>query len=164
MANTSKGVLFLPPSDSYVISFLYLLYTLVKLYYTKNLSIQGSSRAPYWILLLWWPRILASLHGLATTFHHEGILQETVRMLGALVLCSHSKHVFCCTLLTLWCAWVNEWYTLHKARVEPCSVVLWWPHMAYGRYLLGVYTELLMPRNTHGSFGGPTRNGQSMWT
>ena len=28
-ANTSKGVLFLPPSDAYVRSFLYLLYTLI---------------------------------------------------------------------------------------------------------------------------------------
>ena len=28
-------VLFLPPSDAYVRSFLYLLYTLIKLYYTK---------------------------------------------------------------------------------------------------------------------------------
>ena len=40
IANTSKGVLFLPPSDAYVRSFLYLLYTLIKLYYTKALSDQ----------------------------------------------------------------------------------------------------------------------------
>ena len=45
-ANTSKGVLFLPPSDAYVISFLYLLYISVKLYYTKALSDQASSLAP----------------------------------------------------------------------------------------------------------------------
>ena len=45
-ANTSKGVLFLPPSDAYVRSFLYLLYTLIKLYYTKALSDQASSLAP----------------------------------------------------------------------------------------------------------------------
>ena len=32
------GVLFLPPSDAYVRSFLYLLYTLIKLYYTKALK------------------------------------------------------------------------------------------------------------------------------
>ena len=32
---TSRGVLFLPLSDAYVGSFLYLLYTLIKLYYTK---------------------------------------------------------------------------------------------------------------------------------
>ena len=32
------GVLVLPPSDAYVRSFLYLLYTLIKLYYTKALS------------------------------------------------------------------------------------------------------------------------------
>ena len=46
IANTSKGVLFLPPSDAYVRSFLYLLYTLIKLYYTKALSDQASSLAP----------------------------------------------------------------------------------------------------------------------
>ena len=35
------GVLFLPPSDAYVRSFLYLLYTLIKLYYTqKNIYIE----------------------------------------------------------------------------------------------------------------------------
>ena len=43
---TSRGLLFLPPSDAYVRSFLYLLYTLIKLYYTKALSNQASSRAP----------------------------------------------------------------------------------------------------------------------
>ena len=31
-----RGVLFLPPSDAYVRSFLYLLYTLIKLYYTHT--------------------------------------------------------------------------------------------------------------------------------
>ena len=60
IANTSKGVLFLPPSDAYVRSFLYLLYTLIKLYYTKALSVQASSLAPDWILLLQRPRIPAS--------------------------------------------------------------------------------------------------------
>ena len=57
---TSRGVLFLPPSDAYVRSFLYLLYTLIKLYYTKALSDQASSLAPDWILLLRGPRIPAS--------------------------------------------------------------------------------------------------------
>ena len=42
----NKRVLFLPPSDAYVRSFLYLLYTLIKLYYTKALSDQASSLAP----------------------------------------------------------------------------------------------------------------------
>ena len=37
---TSRGVPFLLPSDVYVRSFLYLLYTLIKLYYTKALSDQ----------------------------------------------------------------------------------------------------------------------------
>ena len=36
IANTSKWVLFLPPSDAYVRSFLYLLYTLIKLCYTHT--------------------------------------------------------------------------------------------------------------------------------
>ena len=43
---TNRGVLFLPPSDAYVRSFLYLLYTLIKLYYTKALSNQALSLAP----------------------------------------------------------------------------------------------------------------------
>ena len=46
IVNTSKQVLFLPPSDAYVRSFLYLLYTLIKRYYTKALSDQASSLAP----------------------------------------------------------------------------------------------------------------------
>ena len=48
IATTSKGVLFLHPSDVYVRSSLYLLYTLIiiKLYYTKALSDQASSLAP----------------------------------------------------------------------------------------------------------------------
>ena len=109
MDNTSKQVLFLPPSDAYVSSFLNLLYTLMKLYYTKSLSDQASSQAPGWILLLWRSRILASLHGSATTFHLGGILQDKVRMLGALFPCSPSEHVFCCTLLTMVC--LCEWMT-----------------------------------------------------
>ena len=36
----------LPSSDVYVRGFLYLLYTLTKLYYTKTLSDQASSLAP----------------------------------------------------------------------------------------------------------------------
>ena len=46
IANTSKGVLFLSPSSAYVRIFLYLLYTLIKLYYTKALSDQALSVAP----------------------------------------------------------------------------------------------------------------------
>ena len=109
IANTRKGVLFLPSSDVYARSFLYLLYTLIKLYYTKALSDQAWSLALDWILLRR-PRIPVSLRGSATTFHLEGpsrILQEMVRILGALVLCSPRKHIFCCTLLTLRCACVK---------------------------------------------------------
>ena len=36
----------MPPSDAYLRSFLYLLYTLKKLYYIKVLSDQASSLAP----------------------------------------------------------------------------------------------------------------------
>ena len=64
---TSRRVLFLPPSDAYVRSFLYLLYTLIKLYYAKALSNQASSLALDW-LLLWGPRIPASLCDSKTTF------------------------------------------------------------------------------------------------
>ena len=46
IANTSKQVLFLPPFDIYVRSFLYLLYTLIKLYYTKAVRDQALSLAP----------------------------------------------------------------------------------------------------------------------
>ena len=46
VANTSEGELFLPPSDVFVRSFLYLFYTLIKLYYTKALSDQALSVAP----------------------------------------------------------------------------------------------------------------------
>ena len=47
-ANTSKWVLgtLSAPSDVYVRSFLYLLYILVKLYYTEALSHQALSLAP----------------------------------------------------------------------------------------------------------------------
>ena len=65
-------------------------------------------------------------------------------MLGALVLCSPSEHIFWCTLLTLWCACVNEINALREASEEPSSAIPWWPHMAYGRNLSGVYTNLPM--------------------
>ena len=45
IAYTNKWVLSLPPSDAYVRSFLYLLYTLIKLYYTTALSDQALSLA-----------------------------------------------------------------------------------------------------------------------
>ena len=51
--NTSKGALFLPSSDVYAWSLLYLFYTLIKLYYTKALSNQALSLALDWIPLIW---------------------------------------------------------------------------------------------------------------
>ena len=160
---TSKGVLFLPPSDAYVRSFLYLLYTLIRLYYTKALSDPASSLALDWISLLRRPRILMSYCS-ATTFHlggSSGILQDKVRMLGALVLCSPSEHVFCCTLLTPRCACVSEWNALLEASEEPCSAVPRQPHTTYGKNLSGVYTNLPMPRGTQCLLREPTRNGQT---
>ena len=162
-----SGVLFLPPSDAYVRSFLYLLYTLIKLYYTKALSDQASSLALDWILLLQGPRIPVSSCDSTTTFHLGGlsrILQDKVRTLGALVLCSLSEHVFCCALLTLPCACVNEWHALCEASKEPCSAVPRWSHTAYGRNLSGRYSDLPMPRGTQCLLQEPTRNGQSIWT
>ena len=97
--------------------FLYLFYTVVKLYYTKALSDQASSLAPDWILFLRRPSP-GIFCGSAAIFHpggSSGILQDKVRMLGALVLCSPSEHVFCCTLLSLQCVYVNEWHSLCKA-------------------------------------------------
>ena len=43
---TSRGALFLSPSDVYVRSFLYMFYFLIKLYYTKALSDPALSLAP----------------------------------------------------------------------------------------------------------------------
>ena len=86
-----------------------------------------------------------------------------VRMLGALVLCSPSEHIFCCALLTLRCACVNEWNALSEASAEPCSAVQRWSHMAYCRNLSGVYTDLPMPKGSQHLLWGPTRNGQSVW-
>ena len=77
---TKRGVLFLPPSDAYVRSFLYLLYTLIKLYYTKALSDQASSLAPDWILL-WGLRIPVSLPDSTRTFQVDS-LEKTLMMGG----------------------------------------------------------------------------------
>ena len=73
----------LPPSDAYVRSFLYLLYTLIKPYYTKALSDQASSLAPDWILLLQGPRIPVSSCDSTTTFHsHNSNLQIMIYFLA----------------------------------------------------------------------------------
>jgi len=49
IAYTSKRVLFLPPSDAYVRSFLYLLYTLIKLYYTHTHTHTQKKNKEDWI-------------------------------------------------------------------------------------------------------------------
>ena len=98
--------------------------------------------------------------GSTTTFHlggSSGILQDKVRMLGALVLCSPSEHAFCCSLLTLRCACVNEWHALHKASKKPCSAVPRWPHTAYGRNPVG---GLYRPANAKRHPVSPSGSGQ----
>ena len=161
-------MLFLPPFDAYVRSFLYLLFTLIKLYYTKLWAIKPCL----------WPQIefffssggqesWCLFWGSATAFHlggSSGIFQDKVRMLGALVLCSPSEYVSYCASLPLRCACVNGWCALRKASEDPFSVVPRRPHSAYGRNLSGVYTDLPMPRGTQCLLRGPTRNGQSIWT
>ena len=97
IAATNKWVLFLSPSDAYVRSFLYLLDTLIKLYYTKALSDQASSLAPDWILLLQGPRILASLRDSTTTFQNfvgkvMSLLCNTLSRL-VITLLPRSKHL-----------------------------------------------------------------------
>ena len=97
------------------------------LYFNKTLLHKSSERSS----LVTGPRLTSPLEvknpgifcGSAANFHlggSSGILQDKVRMLGALVLCS-SEHAFCCTLLTLQCACVNEWHTLSEASEKPGS-------------------------------------------
>ena len=99
MVNTSKGVLFLPSSDAYVRSFLYLLYTLIKLYYTKALSDQALSLAPDWILLLRGPRIPVYSRDSTTTFQTElnwymyGYLKLLIYLNAFLQLCIFPHNV-----------------------------------------------------------------------
>ena len=81
IANTSKWVLFLPSSDVYVRSFLYLLYTLIKFCCTKALSDPASSLAPDWILLLRRPRTPVSLRDSETTFQDKDVVYISKRIL-----------------------------------------------------------------------------------
>ena len=143
----------------------------ISLYFNKTLLHKSSEQSS----LIFGPRLNSPPEaknprvfcGSATTFHlgcSSGILQDKVRMLGALVLCSPSEHIFCYTLLTLQRACVNEWHALCEASEEPCSAVPRWPHMAYGRNLSGDYTDLPMLGCTQCLLRGPIRNGQSVWT
>ena len=58
---TSRGVLFVPPSDPYVRSFLYLLYTLIKLFTQKLWAIKPRL----------WPRIKFSSRGQKSRRHNS---------------------------------------------------------------------------------------------
>ena len=68
----------MPPSDAYVRGFLYLLYTLIKLYYTKALSDPSSSLALDWIRLLRRARITASYHSAATFQHFNSSVADII--------------------------------------------------------------------------------------
>ena len=94
----------------------------------------------------------------------SGILQDKVRMLGALVLSSPSKHIFCCSLLTLLCAYVNEWHVLWETSEDPCSVVPWWLHMAYGRNMLLIIPTCQCQETPNLPVRGAARDEWSMWT
>ena len=76
IANTSKQVIFLPSYDVYVRSFLYLLYTSIKVYYTKALNNQACL----------WPWIEFFSSGGQESRHLCVIQQQTfktlVRLLG----------------------------------------------------------------------------------
>ena len=83
----------------------------MKLYYTKALSIQASSLAPDWILLLQRPKIpvsfcSATTFQLASSFHSLSLLLKlnpstrwvrswSVNLVSASPLFSHSKSVLC---------------------------------------------------------------------
>ena len=96
IANTSKGVLFLPLSDVCVRSFLYPFYTLIKLDCTKALSDQASSLAPDWILLFRRPSIQRLFMGQQQPFNspyfHQYWCYET----------SHFPNLMKCEKLSHW--------------------------------------------------------------
>ena len=96
-----------------------------------------------------WPRLNSSpleaknpgfFCGSAATFHLWGsskILQDKVRKLGTLVLCSPSEHAFCCTLLTL------QWACAKQVRRHALwfrGDLIW----LMADTLLGIYTDLSM--------------------
>ena len=59
-------------------------------------------------------------------------------MLGALVLCSPSEYVFCCTLLTLQCACVNDMLCTKQVRspaLQSHGDLMW----LMGETLTGLY-------------------------
>ena len=77
---TNRGALVLPPPDVFIRSFLYLFYTLIKLYYTKALSDQALSLAPDLILLLQKPGMPVSFVAQQQPFNLFAV-QETFKRL-----------------------------------------------------------------------------------
>ena len=102
-------------------------------------------------------------------------LQNKVKTLGALVFCSSSKHIFCCTLLTLRCACVcvkAAWKRCefsHKASIEPCPVVSWCLIMTEGspkkaEPCRGFILTCQCQEAPNIPAREAARNGWSMWT
>ena len=87
----------MPPSDVYVRSFIYLFYTLIKLYYTKALNDQALSLATDWILLQR-PRIPASFHS-ATNFQ---FLAVTIK------LCYPRERMIITLISFFWWNWARS--------------------------------------------------------
>ena len=126
ISNTSKGVLFLPPSVAYVRSLLYLLCTLIKLYYTKALRDQASSLAPDRILLLWRPRTQVSLHDSATTFQYSILFVYHIFFIRS----SASGHLDCFHVLAIVnsaalniVARVSFWTTFFSGYMQKSGIV-----------------------------------------
>ena len=105
---------------------------------------------------------LSQLSNNLSSWGSSRILQDKVRALGVLVLCSPTKHYFCCALLTLWCACACNQLKETHVRTKGCvlSAVLRWPHVAYGRNPVG---GLYWPPNVKRHPMSPSENGQR-WT
>ena len=123
IANTSKWVLFLPSSDVYVRSFRYLLYTLIKLYYTNALSDQAMSLAPDWILFLGGPKIPVSLCD-STTFHQvrknrpQHWMGEGYTHTGSM----KQKSIFSVTICTLFCETALRFQLSEEDNIMGCRM------------------------------------------
>ena len=120
IANTSKGGTLLPPSDAYIRSFPYLLYTLIKFYYAKALSNPASSLAPDWIHLLRRPRIPCLI-----------IQQQPFRRTDA----EAETPILCPPDVKNWLIWKdpdagNDWRREEKGKTE--DEMVGWHHQLNG--------------------------------
>ena len=147
------GTLFLPPSDVYVRRFLYLFYTLIKLYYTKTLRDQTSSLAPDWIPRLQRPRIPASftvqqqpfILGLIQIYSGQGKdtwSSSSLFSYQTLFLLYFTNSMVCL------CVWSIKRDTCANQGLCP-NLQFWGDFMwLMAETLLRDYTDLLMSRGT----------------